>query len=181
MRSRPATSQRRRAVKVKMPEVPEEPDVHPIAHPGKKGVHQCDPVHFGGILSGVGVGDHQPDIVAYNPDALVPEQCREGVDVLRHRLLVVTALRLGRLPEAAQIGGDHAVRLGEFGNEGSPHMAGLGVAMQKKHRIAFAGAQIVQLDPVDLREAAIDRDRLLCRHGVTTISATTPTEVPRSV
>ena len=112
-----------------------------------------------GILRGVGVGDHQADVVAGDPGGLQLERLRQRVDVLRHRLLVVAALRLGGVAEAAQVGRDHQVRLGELGDQRQPHVAGLGVAMQQDHRIALAGDQIVDRGAVDLGGAAVDRDR----------------------
>ena len=99
------------------------------------------------------------------PTRLYPQGRRESVNVLRHRLFVVTAVRFGRIPEAAQVGCDHRVRLGKLGDEGPPHVAGLSVTVQEQHRIAFAGDEIAKSGPVDLREAACDRDRLLCVHG----------------
>jgi hypothetical protein len=155
------------SVEVEMPKVPEEPDALPIAHAGQKRVHQGNPVDIGRMLGGVGIGDHQPDVMTHDRDAPVPERCGEGVDVLRHRLLVVTRVRLGRFPEASQVGSDDRMGLSEFGDKRPPHMAGLRVTMQEKHRIAFAGDQIVKLGSVDLGKAALDRDRRLrwCRCG----------------
>ena len=79
--------QRRLAVEVEMPQVPQQPDACPIAHAGKKRVHQHDAVDFGRILGGIGVGHHQPDIVADNADRLRAQRGRQGVDVLAMRLL----------------------------------------------------------------------------------------------
>ena len=141
--------------------------------PGRKASIKAIRSTLGGILGGIGVGDHQPDIMTDNPDALVPERCRERVHVMRHRLLIVAALRLWPIPRSRADRELLPVRPAELGDERPPHMTCLGVAMQEKHRIALAGTQIVQPGPIDLREAAINRARLLCRHGVTTISAAT--------
>src|SRR2546425_6991354 len=70
----------------------------------------------------------------------------------RHRLLIIAPLRPGRIPEAAQIGSDNRMRLGELGDEGPPHMAGLSVAVKQNDRFVFAGNQVVNFDSVDLAE-----------------------------
>ena len=77
----------RLAVKMEMPEIPEQPDARPIADTRKKSVHQRNPLHFTRELCGVSISDHQADIVPRNADALVPKGRRESVNVLRHRLL----------------------------------------------------------------------------------------------
>ena len=148
-----------------MPEIPQQPDGRPIADAGEEGVHQRDPGHLGRVLRGVGIGDHQPDIMSYDADTLVPEGRGEGANILRHGLLVVTACRLRGIPEAAQIGRDHHMRLGKLRDERTPHMTGLGVPVQEQHRIAFASNQVVHPDAVDIREAALGRNQLLSRRG----------------
>jgi hypothetical protein len=87
------------------------------------------------------------------------------VHILRQGFLVVAALGLGRLAEAAQIRSNHRVRLGQLGDERPPHVTGLRVAMQQQHRLALAGGEVVQLGAVDLGKAAVDGSCLLSHHG----------------
>jgi hypothetical protein len=76
------------------------------------------------------------------------------MNVLRHRLLVIAARRFGRLPEAAQVGSNDRMSLGEFGNDRPPHMACLRKPVQENHRVALAGHPVVDIDSVELGEAA---------------------------
>ena len=64
-----------------MPEVSQQPDPGPLAHSGQKGVHQSDAVHFVRILGGIGIGDHQSNIVA-DDYLLVAQRSDQRVDVL---------------------------------------------------------------------------------------------------
>ena len=163
MRSRPATSlQRHLAVEMEVPEVAQQPHRLPLADARQERIHQRDALDLGRKLRGIGIGDHEADIVAGEPHAPVAERRGERVDVLRHRLLVVALRRLGGLAEAAQIGRDHGVRLGQLGDQRPPHVAGLGVAVQQDHRLAVAGGEIVEPDAVDVGEAALDGRHLLC-------------------
>ncbi len=148
--------ERRLAVEVEVPEVAQQPDVRPVADAGQERVHQHDAVDLGGILRGVGVGDHQPDVVTGDAHMLVAERGGERVDVLRHGLLVVALLGLGGLAEAAQIGRDDGVGLGELRNQRQPHVAVLGVAVQQEDRLALPGDQVVELYAIDVGEAALD-------------------------
>ena len=152
--------QRRLAVEVEMPEVAQQPDLRPVADAGQERIHQRDAADVRRILGGIGIGDHQPDVVA--GDADIPQAKRHGkrVDVRGHGLLVVAAFRLVRCAEAAQVRGDHRMRLGELGDQRPPHMAVLGIAVQQDHRRAGAGSQVVKPGSVDLGEAVLDRHRI---------------------
>jgi hypothetical protein len=120
--------------------------------PGRKGVHEHHAL--GGLreLRGVGVGDHQPDVVADDAHAIEPEGRGQLVDVHRHVLLVIAGRRLGRSAGPAQVGHDHGVALGEERHDRPPHVPGLRVAVQEDDRAALAADDVVQPDPVDLGE-----------------------------
>ena len=149
--------QRRLAEEVEVPEIAQQKDVIPFANAGQERFHQHDPVDFARVLRRIGVGDHQSDIVTDQPDTVVFEAFHQCVDVLRHRLLGVSALRRRRLAEAAQIRRDHGVLVGKLCDQRPPHMAGFGKAMQQHDGIALAGDQIVQLDAVDVGKFALRR------------------------
>src|SRR6185369_13985499 len=95
------------------------------------------------------------------------ERCRERMNVLRHCLLVVAALRLRGGSKATQIRRDHAMRLGKLGNERSPHVARLGIAMQQKNWITLPCNEVLKPDLGKFRRPSFDRDRVLCNHSST--------------
>ncbi len=80
---------------MEMPEIPQQPDLGPVADSGQECVHQHDAIDVLRVLRSVGVSHHQPDVVADDRYAAEAEYLREGMDVLRHGLLVVTGLRFG--------------------------------------------------------------------------------------
>jgi hypothetical protein len=145
--------ERRFAIEVEMPEVAQQPDFGPVSDAGQKRIHQHDAVDLGGILRGISVSDHQPDIVASDAHALMSKRGGESMDVLRHCLLVVASSGFCGLSESAQIGRDDCVRLGKLGDQRQPHVARLCVAMQKDDRLTLAGCDIVNPRTVDLSEA----------------------------
>ena len=147
------------AVEVEVPEIAQQPDGLPIAHARQERIHERDALDFVRMLRRIGVRDHEADVVADNPHALVAERRGERMDVLRHRLLVVATRGLCRLAEPAQIGGDHGVRLGKLRHERAPHVAVLRVAMQQDDRLALPGREIMQPHAVDVGEAALRRLR----------------------
>src|SRR6266498_1362810 len=76
------------AVKVKVPQVSQQPHRLPIANAWKKGVHQ-------------------PDIMTnHNLFTKTQRDC-ESVNILRHRFLGITVKRFCRLTESAQVGRDN--------------------------------------------------------------------------
>ena len=147
--------QRRLAVEVEMPEIAQQEDVIPFADAGQERFHQHEPIDLGGILRRIGIGDHQPDIVADQANAIVFEVLDQRMNVPRHRRLGVTVRGCRGLTEAAQIRRDHGVLVGEFGDQRPPHMAGFGKAVQQHDGIALAGDEIMQPDAIDLGEFAL--------------------------
>ena len=147
--------QRRLAEEMEMPEIAQQEDVIPFADAGQEGFHQHETIDLGGILRRIGIGDHQPDIVADQANAIVFEVLDQRMNVPRHRRLGVAVRGRRGLTEAAQIGRDHGVLVGEFGDQRPPHVAGFGIAVQQHDRIALAGDEIMQPDAVDLGEFAL--------------------------
>jgi hypothetical protein len=74
------------------------------------------------------------------------------MDIVCHGLLVVAAIGFRARSEAAQIGRDHQMRFGEFGDQWPPHMAGLRITIQKNDGISFG-------------KAVLNCSRHLCRRG----------------
>ena len=147
--------QRRLAEEMEMPEIAQQKDVVPVADAGQERLHQHEPIDFGRVLRRIGIGDHQPDIVADQTDSVVFQAFHQRMDILRHRLLGVSILGRRRLTEAAQIRRDHSVFVGKLCDQRPPHVAGFGEAMQQHDRIAFAGDEVMQPDAVDLGEFAL--------------------------
>lgn len=142
-------------VKVKMPEVTHQPNVTPVPDAGQKGVHQCDPLDLSGILRGIRVRDHQPDIVSDDPKMVVAKFSHERMNVLREFCLGVPSGWRGGLASAAQVRCDHGVGGRELGNERVPHVARFSVAMQEDDWAAGACGQLVQSRAVDTGETAL--------------------------
>ncbi len=146
------------AIEVEVPLVAQQPDLLPVAHAGQERVHQRDAFHFVRVLRGVGVGHHQADIVADDIDLAVAECLDQGVNVLRHGLLVVARLRNRRPARAAQVRRDDDALVAKPRHERQPHMAGFRVAVQQHDRRAAAapGLQIVQVDAVGVDRVLLD-------------------------
>src|SRR5438309_2544860 len=107
-------------------------------------------------IAGIGVSDHQSNVVTNDDRMLIAKRLGQGMNILGHRLLVVTRHRLGRLAEAAQVRRDHCMTLCQLDHQWPPHVTVLSVAMQENYGIAFAGDQIVQSYSVYRREPIVD-------------------------
>ena len=115
--------QRRRAVEMEMPEIAQQEDAVPVADTGQECFHQHQPIDLAGVLRRIGIGHHQPDIVADQPDAVVFEVFHQRVDVPRHRRLGVAIRRCRGFTEAAQVRSDHGMLVGQFCDQRQPHVA----------------------------------------------------------
>jgi hypothetical protein len=98
---------------VEVPQVTQEPHVLPAADAGQEGVHQHHPLGDLRELRGVGIRDHQPDVVADDANAIELERRCQLVDVDGHALLVVSGRWFGRASGASQVGYDDGVTLRE--------------------------------------------------------------------
>src|ERR1700674_2540762 len=146
--------ERRLAVKVKVPEVLEQPDALPITDARQERIHEYNAIDLAWILRGVRIRDHEPDIMAGQSYVLESEGRGERVNVPRQRLLFVAIVGPRRLTAAAQVRCNDRVGLREFGDEREPHVACLREAVEEHNWIATTGDQIVQPGPVHIYEAA---------------------------
>src|SRR5205823_1100227 len=78
------------------------------------------------------------------------------MNILGHRLLVVTRHRLGRLAEAAQVRRDHCMTLCQLRHQWPPHVTILGIAVQQNYWVAFSSDQIMKANSVDVTEPIFD-------------------------
>src|SRR5205807_6155079 len=106
--------ERRLAVEMEMPKIPHQPNVAPVSYARQEGVHLRNPIYLARILRRIGVRNHQPNVVPYDPNAFVAKFARKRLDVLRHFGLGVAIGWGGRLTGPAQIRGDYGVRLCKF-------------------------------------------------------------------
>ena len=97
------------------------------------------------------------------------ERVEQPEQVVGERLLAVIAVRRRVRPaEAAEVGGDHPVTLGERGDELAPGPPVLGPAMYEQHGVALAGLGHVQADAAHVHVAVLHSGELGegRRHGV---------------
>ncbi len=99
---------------MEMPEIAQQKDVVPLPDAGQERFHQHQPIDLVRVLRRIGIGHHQPDVVADEADPVVFQALHQRVDVLRHGRLGVSILRCGRLAEAAQVRRDYGVFVGEL-------------------------------------------------------------------
>lgn len=127
---------------------------------GVRDVEEGESAGGPGVVGGEGVGDHRADVVARDVGPFQAEVGEQGPDVGGHRLLVVSALRLGGAAHAAQVHGDHPVAAGQGGHHLVPLPPGLRPAAEQDERLAAAALHVVQAGAVDLGvvagEAAVE-------------------------
>jgi hypothetical protein len=83
---------------------------------------------------GLGVGDHQPDVVPHEHDRPLDAQvlAQQLLDVVGHRLLVVAAGRTPRMPGASIVGSHHAEAVSDQrGDDAAPFPPRLREAVQQ--------------------------------------------------
>ena len=123
-------------------EVPEAvvfDDVVPGGDAGEGSVHDDEALDFVGVERGVGVGDHDADVVRDDEGAVEAEGGDDGANVGGLCLLVVAAGGAGGAADAAEVGHDDGVVFDEFGGERRPGVAGFGVAVNEDDDGALAG------------------------------------------
>ena len=102
------------------------------------------------MVKGVTECDHRADSVTRNIDALVAEVNGQGVNVSRHRLLVVSGLGLTGTAHSAYIDGDHAEALREGGHDLPVFPPRFRPTGQEHQGLAPPTGHVVQSDPVDV-------------------------------
>jgi hypothetical protein len=113
-----------------MPEVRIVVDRSPLPHAGEEGVHHDELRHLGGKLRGVGIGDHQADVMPHDRRLLDAQRADEAMDAAGSGLHVEPACGDRRIPDTGQIRRDHRELPGEGRNHHFPHPRGLGVAVR---------------------------------------------------
>src|SRR5205823_1923052 len=98
---------------------------------GDRGVHDNESHDFIGVECGIGVGNHDADIMRDNNGTVEAESRDNGTNVGGLSLLVIAAGRAGRTADAAEVGDDDGIVFDEFGGQGRPGVAGLGVAVNE--------------------------------------------------
>src|SRR5260221_6159224 len=128
----------------------------PLAYAGKKGVHHHKLRCLRGKLRGIGISDHQTDIVSHDLCFLDSERARQRMNSDWGSLHVQTVSRNRRVADAGQIGCDHGKSLGQQRHDGSPHERGLRIPVQQYEGGTLPCLQEVQLDAVNLGGAQDD-------------------------
>src|SRR6185295_7599297 len=94
---------------------------------------------------------------------LIAERLGQGMNILSHRLLVVTRRWLGRLAKSAQIRRNYCMTLCQLKHQRPPHVTILGIAVQEDYRVALSSGQIMKSNSVNVSEPIFDS--LLCMNG----------------
>ncbi len=109
-----------RALEREVPEAMVLDDVVPRGNAGDGSVHDDEALDLVGIEGGVGVRDHDADIVLADAGAVVTEGGDDGADVGGLGFLVVAGGGERGAADAAEVGDDDRVVLDEFGGERAP-------------------------------------------------------------
>ncbi len=76
------------------------------------------------MRGGVGIGDHEADIVTHQIDLVMTEFLDKFTDALGGRRFVEPLSRHRRVAEAGKVGGDDGVTLGQLRHDLAPHVPG---------------------------------------------------------
>jgi len=95
--STPDQRQRRLAIEMEVPKIPEQPHALPVTHARNEGVHEHHSLGFARIHRRVGIRRHQADVVPDDLDRRPAVTLGQSVDVPRHGDLVVARVRDPRL------------------------------------------------------------------------------------
>jgi hypothetical protein len=101
-------------------------------------------------LSGVGVRDHEPDIVANDLSLLDAERTHQPMNAGGGRLHVEAVLRDLGVADSGQIGSDDSELIREQRQEWTPHARVLRVSVYEDDGGAVAGREVVQFQAVDI-------------------------------
>src|SRR5215468_10795328 len=83
---------------------------------------QRESLHLTWILSGVGISNHQADVVADKVNSCIAKALQELVNIGGNGLLIVMPFRPGGVAEAAHIGRYDGVILAEIVEQRNPHV-----------------------------------------------------------
>jgi hypothetical protein len=103
----------------------------PSGNTRKEGVHDNELLDFCGELRGIGVGNHEADVVANNTGVRNADRFRERMNANGRCLHVAAILGNIGIADAREVGGDDSKFVLKPFNQRTPHPRGLRVAMQK--------------------------------------------------
>ncbi len=106
-------------------------DVVPGGDARQRSVHDDQTLDLIGVERGVGVSDHDADVVRDDKGAVKAEGGDDSANVGGLCLLVVAAGGAGGAADAAEIGHDDGVAFFELGGERRPGVAGFGIAVNE--------------------------------------------------
>src|SRR5215510_14837801 len=121
---------------MKMPESRSGVDLLPnVADAWNRRFEQGQLFNFVWVLRSVRVSDHQSNVVPDQIDLLIAKTFHECVNIISHRLLIVTSGRTRRLAEAAQIRINDRVIFAELVKERNPHVRGITETVNEDERV----------------------------------------------
>jgi len=147
------------AVETEMPDAGIVVDVFPAGDAGEKGVHDNELFDFGWELGGVGIGDHQANVVTDDAGFFDAERFGESVNAGGGRFHVETVGGDTRVADSGEVRCDHGEFFGKPGNERAPHAGCLRVAVEQDDGGTMARGEIVKLEAVDGSRFGGDRGR----------------------
>src|SRR5262249_56876137 len=107
---------------MKMPESGSGVDLLPnVADAWNRRFEQGQLFNFVWVLRGVCISDHQSNVVPDQIDLLIAKTFHECVNIISHRLLIVTSGGTRKLPQGAQIPSQDRVNFFETVKERNPH------------------------------------------------------------
>ena len=102
-----------RTVKAEVPEVGVVVNCPPPSYAREEGIHHNQFFHLGRKLRGVGVSDHEADVVANDFCFLDTERAGQRMNSYCCRLHIETICRNSRVPNTGQVGCNHGESLSQ--------------------------------------------------------------------
>jgi hypothetical protein len=137
-------------VKPKVPQIVVVICKFPSRYTRKKSVHNDELLDFCGELSGIGVCNHQADVVPDNRGLRNADRFRERMNANGRRLNVAASLGNIGVADAWQVRGDYSESVLKFVYERAPHPRGLRIAVQKDQGRTLSRCEVVKLLSFDL-------------------------------
>src|SRR5258708_40286585 len=107
---------------MKMPKRGSCVDLFPnIADARDRRIKEGELFDFRGKLRRIRIGDHHPNVVAYEIDIFVTKAFYQLMDIARSSLFVIAAFFSGRLSQATQIGRNYCVVFAKLREQTKPH------------------------------------------------------------
>src|SRR5215475_14285976 len=106
-----------------------------VSNARNRRLEQREFLHLTWILSGVGISDHQADVVADKVNSCIAKATQELMNIGRNGLLIVMAVRPGGVAEAPHIGRYDGVVLAEIVEQRNPHVRRVPEPMNQHERL----------------------------------------------